>query len=161
MSKQSQQEAVYIAGPMTGLPDYNYREFNRIADHLRKYGFEKGSRPPAILNPAEALMADTTLGYEFYMRSAIHLVLQADTIVLLPGWEESRGATMEVLIAQRLGLTIRMVDSEHDGLTFPEVDLPSLGVAEEGDEGTDVEAELDRVDDRDFGLLPDDMALRA
>ena len=37
---------VYIAGPMTGLPDFNYPAFNAAAAKLRALGLE-------VLNPAE------------------------------------------------------------------------------------------------------------
>ena len=110
--------AIYIAGPMTGIEDYNYPLFNQVAAELRQYGF-------FVLNPAEALNGDQTLDYHQYMRSAIHLVLQAWALVLLPGWENSRGARLEVLLAQKLGLPI----SPTQGAREP---VP-LVVASEGD----------------------------
>lgn len=37
---------VYVAGPMTGIPDFNYPAFNAVADQLRAQGYE-------VENPAD------------------------------------------------------------------------------------------------------------
>lgn len=89
---------VYIAGPMTGCgPDFNYPAFHAAALAWRGAGFD-------VLNPAESFGGITTLPYRRYMRNAIRLVLRAHAIALLPGWTESDGAKMEVLLGLRLGL---------------------------------------------------------
>lgn len=46
---------VYIAGPMTGLPEYNFPAFHAAAKAWRDAGWE-------VLNPAEAFDGDTTSG---------------------------------------------------------------------------------------------------
>ena len=90
---------VYIAGPMTGYIDFNYPAF----DHASRVWADKGW---AVLNPADHFLRDQRLDMPVYMRGAIHAVLQADALALLPGWENSPGATMEVILAHRLGLEI-------------------------------------------------------
>ena len=82
---------------MTGYPNYNYAEFARLAP-------EWEARRWAVHNPATAFNGSEELPYESYMHSAVTMLLQADAIALMEGWEKSRGATMEALIAQRLGL---------------------------------------------------------
>lgn len=88
---------VYLAGPMTGYPDFNYPAFHDYAAALRLAGHE-------VLNPAEHFDGRQDLPYETYMRGAIEALLQAEAIFTLPGWVRSKGAKMEMLIAQRLGL---------------------------------------------------------
>jgi hypothetical protein len=95
---------VYLAGPMTGIEDYNYPAFHQAAAELRAQGFE-------VLNPAEHFGGDQSLPYETYMRGAIQAVLEADMIYTLPGWQQSRGARMEMLLAQRLGIPHLNVDA--------------------------------------------------
>ena len=89
---------IYIAGPMTGLPEFNYPLFNAVAKRLRELGYE-------VLNPAEN--PEPACGtWAGYMRMALVQLVQCDLIVLLPGWTESRGATLERAIAQALGIGI-------------------------------------------------------
>lgn len=89
---------VYIAGPMTGLPDFNYPAFHAAAAELRARGLE-------VLNPAENIgSADNTWNY--WMRLALAQLIQCDEIVLLPGWAASRGAQLERQIAEALEMPI-------------------------------------------------------
>ena len=89
----------YIAGPMSGLPDFNYPAFNAAAAQLRAEGVQ-------VINPAESDGGSTGKPWEFYMRLALRGLLECDAIVLLPGWEESRGARIERRLAQDLGMTV-------------------------------------------------------
>lgn len=86
----------YIAGPMTGLPDLNFPEFNKHAATLREAGFH-------VENPAE-INPDPTATWEDCMRVDIPRLVTCDAILLLPGWEKSRGASLEAHIAKNLGL---------------------------------------------------------
>ena len=75
---------IYIAGPMSGLPDFNYPAFNAKAAELRALGFH-------VENPAEnpAPHCSSWLGY---MRLAVAQLATCDAVYLLPGWRHSRGA---------------------------------------------------------------------
>ena len=90
---------VYIAGPMTDLPEFNFPAFNRAAAKLRSEGFD-------VTNPAE-LHSHTDRSWEFYMRSALRAMLDCEQIYMLVGWSDSRGACMELDIARKLGLTVK------------------------------------------------------
>lgn len=87
---------IYIAGPMSGLPAMNYPAFNTEAARLRALGFE-------VENPAENPKQDS---WEAYMRQALRQMLTCDTIALLPGWINSRGANLERNVAQKVGMTV-------------------------------------------------------
>lgn len=90
---------IYISGPMTGLPDLNFPAFHEAANQLRAAGY-------TVTNPAEldAQDAGKTLTWEQYMRRDIAALMQCDGIATLAGWSNSRGATLEVHIATRLGM---------------------------------------------------------
>jgi hypothetical protein len=96
---------VYIAGPMTGRPEFNYPAFHAAAANWRRAGW-------AVLNPAENFGGDTTRDYREYMRADLRMLTEADAIAFLPGWTESRGARFEHGVALMLGLEM------YDALTF-------------------------------------------
>ena len=93
---------IYIAGPMTGLPELNFPAFNAEAQFLRSLGFD-------VVNPAE-INPDHAMPWNECMRRDIAELVKCDAIRLLPGWESSKGATLEHHIAERLGMSV-MVDA--------------------------------------------------
>jgi hypothetical protein len=87
---------------MTGIPEFNYAAFHYAATALRGQGIE-------VINPAELHGDDDTGGdhsWEWYLRAALKAVLECDEIVLLPGWEQSRGARLEKHVAEQLGMRV-------------------------------------------------------
>ena len=87
---------VYIAGPMTGYPDWNYRAFFDAADQMRAAGYEP-------INPARAEGRAGCKSWLDFMRAALRDLAEADGVALLDGWGNSRGAAAEARIAQDLG----------------------------------------------------------
>ena len=87
---------VYVAGPMTGLPDHNFPAFNCAADKLRGQGWH-------VENPAEHGLI-TGAVWADYLRWDISRLATCGAIYLLPGWETSKGALLEVSIGQALGV---------------------------------------------------------
>lgn len=85
---------IYLAGPMTGLPEFNYPAFHAEAARLRALGYQ-------VENPAENPPQDD---WEDYMKQAIPQLLTCDLMALLPGWEKSKGAMLEHHIACHLGI---------------------------------------------------------
>jgi hypothetical protein len=92
-------QKMYLSGPMTGKDDWNHSEFHRVAAEFRLAGFE-------VCNPAEFFDGDTERSRSEYMREAFKYLLEADTIVLLPDWQESEGSRIEAAVAKELDLII-------------------------------------------------------
>lgn len=109
---------IYLAGPMQGVPWFNYPAFDAEAKHLRTLGHE-------VFNPAERDQitfgadisnpsgdaAQATVEYGFNRAAALKAGLSwicdnADAIVLLPGWQNSSGARAELALADALGLRV-------------------------------------------------------
>src|SRR5688500_20303037 len=89
---------LYIAGPMTGLPNLNYDKFNRTAVALAANGHE-------VYNPASTFNgAFLDLPYDIWLREAIRLVSMVNGIVLLDRWWMSKGALTEIHIGLSLGM---------------------------------------------------------
>ncbi len=93
-----QVERVYIAGPMTGLPDLNFPAFANAAADYRSRGCH-------VENPAE-INPDPTMPWEECMRRDIPCMLTCDTIIMLPGWRKSRGANIELNLAVAVGMAV-------------------------------------------------------
>lgn len=89
---------IYVAGPMTGIEDFNFPAFNAAAEFLRRGGW-------TVENPAEHGIVD---GAEWadYLAYDLTKIGLCGAIYLLPGWESSKGAQLEVLVAERLGMQI-------------------------------------------------------
>lgn len=94
---------IYLSGPMTGLPDYNYPAFKEAAKILRNFGH-------VVFDPSEAFEGRTDLPKEMYMRKDIEELLKANVVALLPGWELSTGAQLEVEVAKQCGISIRLLE---------------------------------------------------
>lgn len=116
---------IYVAGPMTGIPNFNFPLFNKVAAFLRAEGH-------TVFNPAERVIerhggvdisADNPTGdpelaaktHGFNRRIALKedlefICLHADTICLLPGWIDSMGARAEYCTAQAFNLDVIFVE---------------------------------------------------
>lgn len=92
-------DAVYLSGPMRGLPGFNYDLFNSVAMAMREGGL-------VVLNPAENFDGATDLLFSEYMRADLKMLLKASTIFMLPGWQDSEGARIEYQVAKSLGLEV-------------------------------------------------------
>lgn len=115
-------ERIYLAGPMRGLPDFNFPAFHQMAWKLRRIGWE-------VFNPAEndekqygAGVMKSATGDEaevektvgFNLRLALKQDLSwiadnATAIVLMPGWRKSKGAIAEFALARALNLEVWLV----------------------------------------------------
>lgn len=89
---------IYIAGPMSGLPDFNYPAFHAAAAALRSHGHH-------VENPAENPMPPCG-SWQGYMRMSLRQIADCDCLCMLPGWRNSRGARIEHGLALDLGLEV-------------------------------------------------------
>lgn len=104
---------LYIAGPMTSIKDFNHPKFNEVARILRETGSD-------VVNPAELDGGNTSNTWEYYMRRDIASLLTCDGIVLLEGWEQSKGALFEYFVAKQLKLkVIYWSDAKKDVIGIP------------------------------------------
>jgi len=93
---------LYIAGPMTGIPDFNFPLFRRAEELLREVGYD-------VENPINAYDGDTSRTWVEYMKADIPAMLSCDGIAVLDGYRDSKGASLEVYIAQELEMPVMPV----------------------------------------------------
>lgn len=91
---------IYVSGPMTGIVDYNFPEFRRAADSLNRAGYE------AVDPSRHGVDLDS---WGDYVKRDLVDMLTCDAVALLRGWEESRGARLEVHVALELGMPVTSV----------------------------------------------------
>lgn len=93
---------VYISGPMTGIQNFNFPAFNAAASKLRAMGYE-------VVNPVD-INGDHSVPWTDCLRKDLKEMLNCDLLALLPGWQNSKGAHLEMHVAHRVGIGIVMVD---------------------------------------------------
>lgn len=106
---------IYIAGPMTGLPEFNYPAFRAAAEQLAAEGHDVED-PSTNVNPMPA-------DYHGWLRAGLRQLIGCEGVALLPGWEASGGARLEASVAATLGLRVaplaewlptpRVIDAAH------------------------------------------------
>jgi len=93
----SRSEAIiYIAGPMTGIPELNKPTFRLVANDLA--ASYRGVLSPHTLPDG--------LDYKACMDITMAMVRACDIVFCLPGWQRSRGARAEIAYAECLGKKI-------------------------------------------------------
>lgn len=123
----------YLAGPRTEIPDYNRPAFRAAKDDLEDLGYD-------VLSPLDFddMPEDGSPQSEAdYLRGLEQCVAKMcaariEVVIVLPGWERSRGAVLEVQVAGELGKRIlRYPDLEparHPGSERFHAILRSLGM---------------------------------
>lgn len=106
---------IYLAGPMTGHPQFNFPAFDAAARALRQRGHEVFS--PAEEDRRNGFNPEGLTGHEdlaeigFSLRHALQTDLSwicesAEAVVYLPGIRHSRGAQAEIATANALHLPV-------------------------------------------------------
>lgn len=104
-------DSIYLSGPMTGIPHYNYPYFQHVWLAITDTGATCLS--PHHVDGGDQVGENTApQPYGYYFRKALRMMLVCEKIVMLPGWEDSKGATMELAAARLCGMK---VGRWHDG----------------------------------------------
>lgn len=115
MSAHHRGLALYVAGPMRGLPRFNFDSFAVARSTLRTMGCWVFC--PAERDLRDGFNPDGMTGHEdlsvhgFNLREALRIDLEwicrnAEAVIVLPGWLTSSGAKAEVATARALGLPV-------------------------------------------------------
>lgn len=116
---------IYIAGPMTGLPEHNVPAFNAMEEQLLKEGWTN------IINPAKHFDGDLTLDWHVYLAYDLQALSHCGAIVFLDGWKNSKGAKFEYLWGSVF--EYHMFDEEGEPIEADNRYLPKAKKLVEGD----------------------------
>lgn len=119
-SRRFATKKIYVAGPMRGIPEFNFPAFFKAASDLESQGY-------TVFNPAardnehhgtdiskgnlDGSLEQAAAQHGFNLREALaadlkYICEEADAIAMLPGWENSKGANAEYFAASALGLEV-------------------------------------------------------
>jgi uncharacterized protein DUF4406 len=89
---------IYIAGPITGIPEYNAPAFREAKAFL-------SSRFPGIeilipIDNHEGVTIEEQ-SYGYFFRRGLEQMLKCQTVMFLEGWAGSQGAKAEFVVAER------------------------------------------------------------
>ena len=117
MAKTIQPARCYIAGPMRGRRYYNYPAFDRAAQYLRERDWDvispadmdraKGFDPFTLPDDHDWSQFPDALDYDDTMQRDLEAVKASDTVFVLEGWTQSKGAQTEVDFAIELKKVVR------------------------------------------------------
>jgi len=110
MNKKFAGHRIYVSGPMSNIPNYNHSAFFEMEKRLLE------NHRCTVLNPAHVTdrhiskyhgkLKDKQELYREYIRHDIALIFSATAIVMLHGWQCSKGAVAELSVAKALDLAV-------------------------------------------------------
>lgn len=91
---------IYIIGPISGYERNNIDAFRKASIDLRKRGY-RPHIPHTETYP--------TMPWDEAMRKSIRKMLEIGYVAALPGWEQSKGASIEMDLCKKLGIDVMLL----------------------------------------------------
>lgn len=102
---------IYLAGPYSGSGEIGSNQYIEERDanvtHARNIALKLWKAGASVLCPhLNSYDMDDQLPYEAFLVGYLQMLKLVDLVVLLPGWQESRGARLEREYAVRNGIAV-------------------------------------------------------
>jgi hypothetical protein len=111
---------IYICGPVTGMENYNVEMFAWAADRLKAMGYD----------PVDPVVGTEGMEWVEALSRDLPILIQQDAVAVLPGpWYNSKGAKLELHVAQALEKKIYHIIRKGDALELHEGLPPDTGSA--------------------------------
>jgi len=94
---------IYLSGSISKDPNY-VKKFGYYENELKHLG--------DIVNPANHSPFLGRKTWLCYMITSIRKLLSCDAIYMLPGWENSRGAKIERIVAKLVGIDVVRINRD-------------------------------------------------
>jgi hypothetical protein len=92
-------KTIYLSGPMSGIPEFNGPAFAAYAEKYRARGWK-------VVSPPELDVETNDFEYESCIKRDMRVLVDGgiEAVYLLPGWQQSKGANLEKLLAELTGI---------------------------------------------------------
>ena len=113
----------YLAGPMSGIPQFNFPALDTAKASLLAQGYavvspaeldDEIARKAALASPdgnMEEYVAETGETWGDFLARDVKLIAdEVDGVILLEGWEESKGARLEAFVARTCGKPVYLYE---------------------------------------------------
>ena len=97
---------IYIAGPFSGKTAWAVACNVHRAEYLAAQVIERNCGWFPIVPHSLGARFDGHGTYEYWLEGTLDLLRKCDAVLMVSGWERSKGATGEKLEAERLGLPV-------------------------------------------------------
>ena len=99
MENNKQVLRAYLSGPISGYDmDERRKAFSEAEEFIRELGAE-------VVSPLNNGLPDDAEWSDHMLRD-LGMLIDCDMMVLLPGWQHSRGCLTEVRFARKMGLLV-------------------------------------------------------
>lgn len=114
---------LYLAGPMTGYPEFNFPAFEEAAVDLRRMNYvvwsphesdleaEWAATSPGYSRATGDPGSTTELSHRYFLAVDLAEVCKSDGVAVLPGWQASLGAKLETYVAFNLDIPVHRYES--------------------------------------------------
>ena len=106
VNESSLPKKIFISGPMTGLPDFNFPRFNLAAKQLADAGIDCVNPVDVCKKYKKETVLSDPVKFQEMVNEQQRLERECDAILLLDGWEKSKGVRLELKTALELGMKI-------------------------------------------------------
>lgn len=106
---------IYISGPMTWKPNYNWAEFENAEFELNQLGLHNVINPHR-LKPPTTIPCEDEVNWVLYLARDLKQLIDCHDaghhviLITLPGSKDSRGANLEIRAAKALKIPVMELD---------------------------------------------------
>lgn len=98
-----EKKKIYLSGPISGFVlEERIWTFTHVAEMVEKWGHH-------AVNPFDNGLPHDA-GYGDHMKADMKMLLECDGILMLPDWQQSAGAQLELRVAMACGLELWNID---------------------------------------------------
>lgn len=97
-------ETIYLAGPVSNMPDLNRQAFADATRQLRGMGY-------IVRNPHEICAGMKSEDWCLCLRKCVKELMDCDILLLLAGWDKSVGARLEIQTAKQVDIRVMELEA--------------------------------------------------